>query len=215
MTFTLYVDEPRWRRHLQQVVASTPGIVPVMKGNGYGLGNARLAQEAGALGVDTVAVGTADELAEVREHFAGDVLVMAPSYPRPFDDPSGHVVQTVAHLETLRAGGGARVVIEGLTTMRRHGLAPGDLAQVAEHLSGVRLDGVAFHLPMDRHGDYRPEAEVAEWLRRFAAAGVPTGTAWVSHLTEADLATLRRQFPETTFRPRIGTRLWLGDRAAL
>ena len=215
MTFTLYVDEPRWRAHLQQVVGSTPGIVPVLKGNGYGLGNARLAQEAGALGVDTVAVGTADEVAEVREHFAGDVLVMAPSYPRPFDDPSGRVVQTVAHLETLRAGGGARVVIEGLTSMRRHGLAPGDVAEAGAHLSGVRLDGVAFHLPMDRHGGYRPAAEVTEWLRRFAGAGVPTGTAWVSHLTEADLATLRAQFPDTTFRPRIGTRLWLGDRAAL
>ena len=86
MTFTLYVDEPRWRAHLQQVLVSIPGLVPVMKGNGYGLGNARLAKEAGALGVDTVAVGTADEVAEVREHFAGDVLVMAPSYPRTFDD---------------------------------------------------------------------------------------------------------------------------------
>ena len=103
MTFTLYVDEPRWRAHLQRSSASTPGLVPVMKGNGDGLGNARLAKEAGALGVDTVAVGTADEVAEVREHFAGDVLVMAPSYPRTFDDPSGHVVQTVAHLEPLRA----------------------------------------------------------------------------------------------------------------
>ncbi len=66
MTFTLYVDEDRWRAHLPSVVDATPGIVPVIKGNGYGLGNARLAAEAARLGVDTVAVGTTDELPEVR-----------------------------------------------------------------------------------------------------------------------------------------------------
>ena len=215
MTFTLYVDEPRWRAHLHEVVASTPGIVPVIKGNGYGLGNARLAQEAAALGVDTVAVGTMDEVAQVREGFAGDVLVMAPSYPEASTGLGDHVVQTVAHLQTLRAGGGARVVVEGLTSMRRHGLPPGDVASVAGLLDGVRLEGLAFHLPMDRHGGYRPDDEVAGWLRRFADAGVPTGTAWVSHLTGTELAALRAAFPATTFRPRIGTRLWLGDRGAL
>ena len=67
MTFTLYVDEARWRAHLAATVAATPDIVPVIKGNGYGLGNARLAAEAALLGVDTVAVGTVDELPAVRD----------------------------------------------------------------------------------------------------------------------------------------------------
>ena len=66
MTFTLYVDEPRWRAHLAATVAATPDIVPVIKGNGYGLGNARLAVEAARLGVPAVAVGTTDELPDVR-----------------------------------------------------------------------------------------------------------------------------------------------------
>jgi hypothetical protein len=44
---------------------------------------------------------------------------------------------------------------------------------------------------------------------------VPTDVAWVSHLTAAELAGLRSGFPGTTFRPRIGTSLWLGDRGAL
>ena len=38
---------------------------------------------------------------------------------------------------------------------------------------------------------------------------------WVSHLTAAELDTLAREYPEFTFRPRIGTGLWLGDRGAL
>ena len=96
MTFTLYVDEARWRAHLAATVAATPDIVPVIKGNGYGLGNARLAAEAARLGVDTVAVGTVDELPAVRDGFPGDVLVLTPSYPAPFEDPTGRVVQSTA-----------------------------------------------------------------------------------------------------------------------
>ena len=42
MTFELRVDAARWRRHLAAVAAGTPGLVPVVKGNGYGLGRDRL-----------------------------------------------------------------------------------------------------------------------------------------------------------------------------
>jgi hypothetical protein len=124
-------------------------------------------------------------------------------------------VQTVAHLETLRAAAGSRVVVEAMTTMRRHGLTQDAVPELARLLDHVRLEGLAFHLPMDRHSGYDPSAEVAAWLGRLGAAGVPTSTAWVSHLTGTELEGLRRQFPATTFRPRIGTSLWLGDRGAL
>jgi hypothetical protein len=215
VTFSLYVDEARWHAHLRSVADAEPGLVPVTKGNGYGLGNARLAREAQTLGVDTVAVGTPDELPDVCEAFGGDVLVMSPSYPRPREDPGGRLVQTVSHVEVLRAGGGSRVVLEAMTSMRRHGIAPGDVTEAAGLLGGVRFEGLAFHLPMDRHRGYDPAAEVSDWLDRFAAAGVSTGTAWVSHLRAAELARLRTRFPATTFRPRVGTALWLGDRGAL
>lgn len=215
MTFSLYVDEARWRAHLHSVLEATPGLVPVTKGNGYGLGNARLAAEAAQLGVDTVAVGTPDELPDVSRHFAGDVLVMTPSYPRPAADAGGRVVHTVSHLETLRAARDARVVLEAMTSMRRHGIRPDEVEAAAGMLGGVRLEGLAFHLPMDRHGGYDPAAEVVDWLGRFAGAGVATSTAWVSHLTAAELDRLRDRFPATTFRPRVGTGLWLGDRGAL
>ena len=41
-------------------------LVPVVKGNGYGYGHARLARESQRLGVDTIAVGVAAEVALVR-----------------------------------------------------------------------------------------------------------------------------------------------------
>lgn len=215
MSFTLYVDEERWRGHLASVLAATPGLVPVIKGNGYGLGLARLAAEAGRLGVDVVAVGTTDELPVVREHFPGDVLVMTPSFPVPDRDPTGQVLQTVSHVGVLSRSAGARVVLEAMTTMRRHGITADEVADASRHLTDVRLEGLAFHLPIDRHGGYDPAAEVAEWLRRFSGAGVPTDVAWVSHLDARDLTRLRADFPATTFRPRVGTALWVGDRRAL
>ncbi len=65
----LRLDGPRWREHLQTVSGATPGMVPVIKGNGYGYGLPRLAEESTNLGVDVIAVGTPFEVAVVRERF--------------------------------------------------------------------------------------------------------------------------------------------------
>jgi Alanine racemase, N-terminal domain len=215
MTFTLYVDLARWRAHQRSVLDASPGLVPVIKGAGYGFGNTRLATEAALLGVDTVAVGTVDEVEAVRSAFRGDVLVLTPSYDIPGMLPPPGVLQTVAHLDRLRAlHGGERIVLECLTSMHRHGLSGDDIAAVSPLLDGVQLEGFAFHLPIDRPSDSDPVAEVGDWLRRLGVAGLPTDVAWVSHLTPIDLAQLRTAFPSTTFRPRVGTAIWLGDRGA-
>ena len=62
MSLTLYVDGDRFRAHLRTTLARHPDLVPVAKGNGYGLGNSRLAQIAGWLGVDTLAVSLSPSL---------------------------------------------------------------------------------------------------------------------------------------------------------
>jgi hypothetical protein len=215
MSFTLNVDVARWRAHQHSVLDASPGLVPVIKGNGYGFGNTRLAAEAALLGVDVVAVGTVDEVAAVRSAFTGDVLVLTPSYDIATMLPPPGTVQTVAHLDRLGSlRGGERVVLEFLTSMHRHGFAADEIAQIPALLDGVQLHGFAFHLPMDRRGDYDPVAEVGDWLGRLGVAGMSTDVVWVSHLTAADLTALRTAFPSMTFRPRVGTALWLGDRGA-
>ena len=78
MALSLYVDGDRWRTHLKDVLARNPGLVPVAKGNGYGFGLHRLARKAEWLGVDTIAVGTYDELPEVSQRFPGSLLVLTP-----------------------------------------------------------------------------------------------------------------------------------------
>ncbi len=233
MALTLCVDGERWRGHLRAVAESTPGLVPVLKGNGYGFGIGRLARRAQWLAdqgfdVDTVAVGTYEELPEVAQRFHGDLLVMTPW--RPFgaglelpDDLTGRVVHTVSREDDLHdlleRQRGARFVLERLTSMRRHGLTGPGLRSAGQWLGGARagrLEGVALHLPL-AHGSHL--GEVRRLLNDVVGAGLAAGarptTVWVSHLTPDELATLRASYADFRIRPRIGTALWLGDRGAL
>jgi alanine racemase len=216
---TLHVDAPRWRAHLERVVGTHPGIVPVAKGNGYGFGIRRLAEVAQELGADTVAVGTYAEVAEVEEAFAGDVMVLTPW--RPFETRATYdprLVHTVGRLEDLDALGGAdrgarpRVVLELVTSMLRHGFTPRGLREAASHVDGVQVEGFALHLPMS-HGSHL--GEVQRRMNDIVASGIAARTVFVSHLTDAELTSLRASYGDFELRPRIGTSLWLGDRGAL
>ncbi len=218
MSLSLYVDGDRWRAHLRTVMETHPTLVPVIKGNGYGFGNARLARKSAWLGVDTVAVGTYDEVEDVRSRFDGTVLVLTPW--RPFEQRvvyDDRVVHTVGRLEDLRALAARddrpRVVLERMTSMRRHGFSARELRDAAELLTGaVRVEGAALHLPM-AHGSHLPEVE--RLMTDIVAAGLPTNRVFVSHLTDKELASLMAAYPDYELRPRVGTGLWLGDRGAL
>ncbi|GHH84605.1 alanine racemase [Kitasatospora indigofera] len=217
MTLSLYLDTDRWRAHQQSVLAEFPGLVPVAKGNGYGLGNQRLAEEATRLGTGILAVGTAYEAADAATWYGGELLVLTPYRigEEVLPLPHARVIRTVASTDALRAVPGARVVVECMTSMRRHGIAAGDLAAVAEMVDSVSFEGLALHLPMDRPDGSDPVDEVAHWVDAAAAAGLPTRTVFVSHLGAAGMARLAERYPATVFRARIGTRLWLGDGGAL
>lgn len=208
MSLRLVVDAPRWRRHLMSVRETTPGLVPVAKGNGYGFGLARLAAETAALSLDTLAVGTYPELASAAG-FPGTRIVLSPWRPfvnQPTDDP--HVVHTVSRLDDLAALAALphrpRVVLEVVTSMRRHGIAPDHLGAAGPLLDGVRFEGWSMHLPMT--GDTVGEAAaLARASRAVAAAPV-----WVSHVPGSRLGEIGGDV-----RARVGTSLWLGDLDAL
>ena len=227
MSLTLTVDGDRWRTHLKRVAGDHPGLVPVAKGNGYGFGLGRLARKAEWLGVDTLAVGTYDELPEVASRFSGDLLVLTPW--RPFgaalDVPEGirdRVVHTVSRVEDLRALSerepDARFVLELQTSMLRHGMTPRDLREAADVLGprhgGRRFRGIALHLPLASGSHLAEVHRLVDEVVGAGLAGEHT-TLWASHLTDEELGRLRTSHADFTIRPRIGTSLWLGDRAAL
>src|SRR3954451_1785792 len=229
MSLVLSVDGERWRAHLRGVAEATPGLVPVAKGNGYGFTLGRLARKSQwlrdqGLGVDTIAVGMYDELPHVASRFDGDLLVLTPW--RPFGsalevDPglAGRVVHTVSRLEDLEDLLGrqpdARIVLERLTSMLRHGLTARDLwaaAPVLRERGSARLEGVALHLPLAGGSNL---TEARRLMNDVVAAELSTTTVWISHLTDDELGRLRAEYADYAIRPRIGTGLWLGDRSAL
>jgi len=226
MTLTLTVDGDRWRRHLRAVADANPGLVPVAKGNGYGFGLGRLARKSQWLGVDTIAVGTYEELPQVASRFAGDLLVLTPwrpFVPRDLDPAlAQRVVHTVGRVEDvaglLDRQPDARFVLERLTSMNRHGFSArdlrvaGDLIRERGVLDHAHVQGVALHLPLAQGSHL---SEVHRLLNDVVAADLDTTTVWVSHLTRDELAALRTAYADFTIRPRIGTDLWLGDRGAL
>jgi hypothetical protein len=211
----LRLNEERWREHLDVVARATPGLVPVIKGNGYGFGRTRLAQAATELGSDTIAVGVAAEVPLVQPHFGGDVVILQPwdsgdeAARAALTEP--RVITTVSRLSDLEAIADSdlepRVLVEVLSSMRRHGLPPADLGFVTPLLQRVRFEGWSIHLPL------RVEGRLAEAGRLVEAAlRVTPGPLWLSHLPpeEAILLGDADGGDPVPVRLRIGTRLWLG-----
>ena len=259
MSFTLSVDAHRWRDHLDAVHGAVgragAALVPVVKSNGYGLGQHLLTREAARLGSNVVAVGTVHEVDEVLTSGLADVLVLEPFEPRDTAAAhawwlasrrwdAGRIIRTVASLESLQTlidgPGSVRIVLEVGTSMHRFGIDERALLAIlrdhdmrhALSRGHVQVLGLSMHLPMAQPVDEaRVEGvtsgtnkvrEVVRWAGLWQSetavwqgSHAPAATLWVSHLDDAELAEVCRVVDETDVRLRVGSRLWLGDRAAL
>jgi hypothetical protein len=217
VALTLHVDAARWRTHLAATVAANPGLIPVVKGNGYGFGLDLLLAECarlhGSSGVGMIAVGTYAEAPLALAGFPGDVLVMEPYRPVIHGTVpqlgEGALVHTISHgpdLDDLAGRvGRPRIVVEGLSPMNRHGI-PADWMQPAlDALAPSELVALSLHLPLGSGH----VAEVRRWVDRFAVSEV---SEWqLSHVSPTEQNELRAAYPDRTFRVRMGTQLWLGD----
>lgn len=219
MSLVLHVDAARWRAHLASTIERMPGLVPVAKGNGYGFGTDRLLAECARLseagGVGMVAVGTYLEAPAFLAHFPGDVLVLEPYRPAIHAGLSCLDALSLVHTVTSAAdwrdlvsrSSVARVVLEGLSSMNRHGMPVASLRALLADPVGADVVGATLHLPLGSGH----VAEVERWV-----ADVPGVTTWfLSHVTADELRTLRETHSDKQFRPRVGTALWLGDEGAL
>ena len=210
MTIRLTVERARWWHHCTDVAATTPGLVPVVKGNGYGFGRIGLAIAAVELS-PLIAVGTVHELAGLPTKAVPVVLTPTLAPPPAVADGGNSPVLTIADLTHVHAldGWGGQVVVKLASSMRRFGTAPEALVDLlaAAQRAGLHTVGVALHLPL-AGDDADRRAEIVAWLPHID----PSLDVWVSHLapdTYAALPTSHR------YKLRLGSYLWHGDRGAM
>ncbi len=207
MTVRLSIRTAAWRAHVARLAAGVDGLVPVVKGNGYGFGRTWLAGVAAELS-DTIAVGTVHELDGLPDGVTTVVLTPASSPPGDIGGADGPVL-TVGrreHVEAL-AGWTGRVLVKLASSMRRYGGEPGDHVVELARERGLDVVGISIHPPLaSAPGDRR--AEVVERLTQID----PELPVWLSHLPPEVYAALPTSH---RYRLRLGTSLWLGERAAL
>lgn len=206
MTIRLSVRTAVWRSQVAQVAVSTPGLVPVIKGNGYGFGRLRLAEMAAEMS-DTVAVGTIHELDGLPPMV--NPVVLTPTLTIPSVDAGAtEPILTVGrreHVEAL-AGWTGRVIVKRSSSMQRYGAD--DMALVDDATdAGLDVVGVAIHPPLAGS-----ESERLAQVESLVASIDPSLPVWLSHLTADGVGSLPSSH---AYRLRLGTSLWHGDKSTL
>lgn len=201
MTVRLSVRSTMWRSHVAQVAARVEGLVPVVKGNGYGFGRPWLAAFAAGF-ADTIAVGNVHELDAIPPTV--DCVVLTPTLTAPDTITPILTVGSSAHVDALRGWGG-RVLVKLASPMRRFGDGI-ELIDVARD-AGLEVVGVSVHPPLaGSTNDHAADVVVAT---EHVPGDLPV---WVSHLDPATFAAL----PDShRWRLRLGTLLWHGDKSTL
>ena len=206
MTVRLTVDRAAWQAHVQATFAAERGLVPVVKGNGYGFGRPLLHDAVLAAGAAEVCVGTVHEVADVPAGL--QPIVLTPTLAPPTGTNAVLTVGNLAHVAALiGAAPGRRVIVKLASSMRRYGATPQELPALLEavHAAGLEVAAFGVHLPL-AGDDADRLAEIEAWLPHLPA-GTPL---WVSHLSPASMAMLRTAHPGREWRVRVGTALWHG-----
>ncbi len=202
-----------WRSQIARMAAGVDGLVPVVKGNGYGFGRVRLAELAAEL-ADTIAVGNVHELSGLPS--GPDVAVLTPVGAEALASPEVSAlvmhhdpiltVGSTDHVAALADSGWSRRVVAKLESdMHRFG-AGIELVDAARQ-NGLDVVGVSIH-PPTAGSDEDHVRQVTDLLPVVD----PSLTVWVSHLSASGYASL----PDShRYRLRVGTSLWHGDKTAL
>ena len=217
MALTLTVDRARWREHLAATRAAFPGLVPVVKGNGYGFGLTYLAELVHSWhpAAGELAVGTVHELAGLPAD-GPRPIVLTPALARELPVGVGPAVLTVGserHVgELLATGLHPPVIVKLASSMRRYGVMPDDLPALVSAVdrAGLPLHGFAVHPPLAGSSDDHVAA-VRRWLPALPAGAL----VYTSHLDAAGYGALRAGGDGERWRIRLGTALWHGDRSSL
>jgi alanine racemase len=212
MALTLYVDTAKWKAMVDATWASYSDLIPVVKGNGYGLGRPWLANQAYQRGAKEVAVGTIFEVAHVMA-LPLTPIVLTPSFDLDHANVPSTVVLTVAsipqieHLARFRPNG--PVVLKMASAALRHGIATYQVSAALKRLGevGATIHSVAIHPALSATQEERI-SEIDSIVPAIPAE-LPVS---VSHLGPLQFRALSERHERHSFRIRIGTALWHGNK---
>src|SRR3954468_3212216 len=215
MALRLTVQRAAWEAHIDGLAATLDGLVPVVKGNGYGFGRATLHPLVKGLS-DFVCVGTIYELDHVAERVTP--IVLTPTVEPPSAPSTGATtappILTIGSTADVRAlrGWRGRVIMKLQSSMRRFGATPDEVDDVVASAAAANLElvGYALHLPL-AGSQSQHVAEVDTWLDAVHGSQ----PFWLSHLSPRSYGDLRARHPDRQFRLRLGTALWHGDKSFL
>ncbi|MGA1293354.1 MAG: alanine racemase, partial [Candidatus Nanopelagicales bacterium] len=215
MSLTLHVNNQSWTNSLTNVLNSFENcIVPVIKGNGYGIGKANLAKKSLELGIKEIAIGTIFEAKEVIDKDFLQIVVMDPIKDldkSSFDElkklNDKRIVLTLSDINDASNMKETPVIVEVLTSMKRFGLTANDLKTLANY----QILGLSLHLPIENCLTGKIN-EVKNWIKIYNEI-LPQAKKiiYLSHLTKEEFIKIKNEFPNYLFKLRLGTKFWLND----
>ena len=182
--------------HIQEEIGPEKKLIPVLKGNAYGLGAVRLARFCSQVeGIDTFAVSHVSEGVQLRQAgIGGEILVM--SLPLDFQIPDAVEHNLTLTLGSFRqfpllreaactAGKKISVSLKADTGLHRIGFLPEETDELCREISRaedyLHISGTFSHFSSEEKGQMEKQAKCFDsFLDKLRSSGIDPGLCHIS-----------------------------------
>ena len=214
MSLTLHIDEKEFDKSLIKSLESYENsIIPVIKGNGYGIGRENLAKKCKDLNISSIATGTIFEAKDLINSDLTEIIVMDPikesdkeAFNKLKELSNKKIVLTISDVSDVSHIGNSPVIVEILTSMNRFGIPIYELNQ----LKNLNVKAFSLHLPIDKSGNEKL-SEIDLIIKKLAELNFSCNEIHLSHISDSHFKELINKYPNYKFKNRLGTKFWLNN----